>query len=182
LDEHDWLVREGGHHADATHLASVVRIAKQAKTKEDHRLALELSNYGTRLGPDFKFASDPPFEDLYEDHRIWFGALCGTNVDSAVEHFSKKADEAAGQYYETSAVEALVDLQIQTDNRQSAVESASLRLLNHAGSEDVPPAAFDIARTESQFSRIAEAFRSNGNFAGYAFALLCKNEARTLEH
>lgn len=178
LDQHQWLVREGGHHADATHLASVVRIARQAETSDDRRRALDLASYGCRLGKDFQFASEPPFENLYEDHKVWFEALCGINVESAIDHFADKADQAVGQYSETVAAEALVDLQILTGDRDAAVESASKRLLKQAGEDEVPPAAFDVARSESQFGRIAEVFHDNKNFAGYAFATLCQNEKR----
>ena len=179
LKQHDWLVREGGHHADATHLASVIRIARQAKTTEDHERALSLANYGCRLSEDFQFASDPPFENIYEDHRIWFEALSGQSVDEAIGHFANKAEEAQGQYHETSAAEALVDLQIRTDRRDNAVDSAVKLLLGKIEPEDLPPSAFEIANSPSQFDRIAAAFRDRKNFAGYAFAKLCEAESKS---
>lgn len=179
LQQHDWLVREGGHHADATHLASVIRIARQTTSAEDHRRSLALANYGCRLSEDFHFASDPPFENLYEDHRIWFEALTGTNVDAAIQHFAGKANQAQGQYHETPSAEALVDLQIRTDQRDDAVDSAVKLLLGKTRAEDLPPSAFEIAKTPSQFDRIAEAFRGTENFAGYAFAKLCEAESKS---
>ena len=178
LQEHDWLVREGGHHADATHLASVIRIARQTTTIEDHQRALSLANYGCRLGEDFQFASDPPFENLYEDHRIWFEALTGENVEEAVKHFANKADAAKGEYHENSAAEALVDLQIRTGNRDAAVESAIARLMSQTDADNLPPSAFEIAKSPSQLEKIADAFREKENFAGYAFAKLCCEESK----
>ena len=145
LQRHEWLVHEGGHHADVTHLASVIRIARQTTKVEDHQLALSLARYGCRLGKDFQFASDPPFENLYEDHRIWFEALTGENVESAVKHFAKKSDDAKGQHHETSAAEALVDLQIRIGDRDAAVETAIERLLSQTNADDLPPSAFEIA-------------------------------------
>jgi len=180
LQQHDWLVREGGHHADATHLASVIRIARQVASPEDLGRALSLANYGCRLGADFQFASDPPFENLYEDHRVWFEALTGANVDAAVEHFSAKATEAQGQYHETAAAEALVDLQIRTDQRDDAVDSAVRLLLGNVEPENLPPSAFEIAKSPSQFDKLATAFRKSENFAGYAFAKLCQAERESV--
>lgn len=178
LKQHDWLVREGGHHADATHLASVIRIARQVVTGEDLNKALSLAYYGCRLGSDFQFASDPPFENLYDDHRIWFEALTGKDVDAAIGHFSGKANEARGQYHETAAAEALVDLQIRTDRRDDAVESAVRLLLGQVEPDDIPPSAFEIAQSASQFEKLAQAFRGSNNFAGYAFAKLCETESK----
>ncbi|QEG24453.1 hypothetical protein [Mariniblastus fucicola] len=179
LQQHQWLVREGGHHADATHLASIIRIARQTTTVEDHRLALSLANYGCRLGEDFKFSSDPPFEDLYVDHRIWFEALSGLNVDQAIEHFTAKADSCKGEFHEMSAAEALVDLQIRTGDRDSAVESVVQRLLGQTDQDNLPASAFEIARTPSQYEKIAAVFRDQGNFAGLAFAKLCGAESES---
>lgn len=176
LQQHDWLVREGGHHIDATHLASVTRIARQTVTAADHQKALALANYGTRLGEDFQFASDPPFENLYDDSRAWFLALTGQEIESAIDHFAKKADVAKGQYHETAAAEALIDLQIRTGNRDAAVETAVNRLWGSMEPNSLPPSAFEIARTPAQFERIANAFRDHDNFAGYAFAIIRRNE------
>jgi hypothetical protein len=57
-----------GHQIDATHLASVVRIAKLVEDPDDVKLALELTKYGADLHPDFHYPSPPPFEDTYLDH------------------------------------------------------------------------------------------------------------------
>lgn len=176
LQKHDWLVREGGHHADATHLASVIRIARQTTTEEDLRLAHSLAVYGCRLSEDFQFASDPPFEQIYEDHKIWYQALLGSEVDAAIRRFETKAEQSKGQNHETAVVEALVDLQIRTGNRDAAVDSMAQRFLSQVGSNELPTVAFEVARSASQFEKLATAFREGDNFAGYAFSILCRDE------
>ena len=176
LQQHDWLVVEGGHHIDATHLASVVRIARQTTAEPDHQRALSIADYGRRLGEDFQFASDPPFENLYEDHRVWFQALTGSDVDSAITHFTEKADAAKGQYHEAAAAEALIDLQIRIGDRDAAVDSAIQRLWGLMEPDSLPASAFEIAKTASQFQKIAHAFQEHGNFAGFAFASIRRSE------
>ena len=173
LLKHDWLVNEGGHHIDATHLASVVRISRQCMNQGDHEKALALSLYGCRLGDDFKFGSDPPFQDIYEDHRLWFAALSGKGTKQAVETFSRKANEAKGEYGELACAEALVDLQIRIGDRDAAVASAVQRLWPLIDQDGLPPSAFEIAKSAEQFNVIAEAFKQKSNFAGYAFAKIC---------
>lgn len=177
LAEHDWLVREGGHHIDATHLASVTRIARQTTCTHDHERALAIAQYGCRLGDDFKFTSDPPFQDIYEDHRIWFEALVGQNVESAIAHFTTKADDSKGQYGESACVEALMDLAIMAGDRDAAVKIAVERLWPMLEPGNLPPSAFEIAKTAAQFEAIADAFQSQENFAGYAFARIKAQEA-----
>ena len=181
LKKYDWLVREGGHHADATHLASVIRIARQTTLNEDLVKALSLAEYGCRLSEDFQFASDPPFEQIYEDHRIWYQAMVGIDVDAAIDHFSDKADQSMGQYCETNVVEALVDLQIRTNNRDAAVESTTKRIISQIEPGELPAAAFEIAESTSQYEGLAKAFQQKGNFAGFAFAKLCQQEQRAVQ-
>lgn len=180
LEKFNWLVREGGHHADATHLASVIRIARQTTSSEDNAKALSLANYGCRLSEDFQFASDPPFEQIYEDHRLWYEAMAGINIESAIKHFADKADQAKGEYSETAVVEALVDLQIRTDHRDAAVESTTERIISQLEPDELPAAAFEIAKSPSQYGTLAQAFQENGNFAGFAFAKLCQQEQASI--
>ena len=172
----DWLLAEGGHHADATHLASVVRIARQTTEQADRERALSLADYGSRLPQDYQFQGDPPFEDTYHDHRIWFSALTGSEVDSAVEHFSNKAEQAKGQPEELMIAEALVDLQIQTGTRDAAVQTTIDRILPNLDPHELPAAAFEIAASPEQYKTLASGFRRCENFSAYAFAILCQQE------
>lgn len=176
LKEHDWLVTDGGHHADPTHLASVVRIARQTTTKDDWELAIALTNYGSRLDEDFQFAGDPPFEQTYQDHRIWFEALALGQTNAAIDHFKQKAESAKGQPHELAAAEALIDLLILTDQRDEAVDSTVDRILPNLDPEELPAAAFEIANSGAQYQKLSEAFRKQNNFVGYAFAVLCRQE------
>jgi len=178
LQDHDWLVHEGGHHADATHLASITRIARQVTSQDDLKRALALANYGCRLGEDFHFSSDPPFEEIYQDHRIWFEALNGINTVQGIEHFTKKAESAKGEFHETAAAEALIDLQIRAGMRDGAVNTMIDRVLPHLDPSDLPASAFEIAKVPDQYRKLADAFQRQDNFAGYAFAVLCEEENR----
>ena len=123
-----------------------------------------------------RFASDPPFEQIYEDHKIWYQALLGSEVDAAIRRFETKAEQSKGQNHETAVVEALVDLQIRTGNRDAAVDSMAQRFLSQVGSNELPTVAFEVARSASQFEKLATAFRDGDNFAGYAFSILCRDE------
>jgi len=176
LDEHEQLVTDGGYHADPTHLASVVRIARQTTDKKDHLLAISLTDYGSRLSEDFRFAGDPPFEQTYEDHRIWFEALHSGQASAAIDHFKQKAESAKGQAHELASAEALIDLLILTDRRDEAVDSTVDRILPSIEPDELPTAAFEIANSVSQYEKLAGAFREQNNFVGYAFAVLCRQE------
>ena len=173
LDEHLWLVTEGGHHVDATHLASVVRIAKQTVDKEDHRKALELCRYGRRLPADFHFKSDPPFESIYIDHEQFFQALVGENREQALAWFADKVVQHQGDMHEPVAIEVLIDLQVRAGQRDEAVATMTEKMWGFFNKGEVPGSVFDVARTQKQFEMLSEKFQSHEDFAGFAFARLC---------
>jgi hypothetical protein len=91
----EWLFGDYDYYVDTSHLVSVLRFALDLKNTETLKQAVELAEYGKHLSANFRYESAPPFEDLYEDHRVYLAALAGCDVDAAVEHFRRKA-EAAG--------------------------------------------------------------------------------------
>lgn len=173
LDEHAWLVSEGGHHVDATHLASVVRIARQTASPQEHAKGLELCRYGRRLPEDFHFKSDPPFESIYLDHEKFFEALVGKDREQAVAWFVDKAERLEGDFHHAQAVEALIDLQVRCGDRDQAVATLADRMWGFFEDGQIPGSVLEIARTGDQFARLSNKFRESDDFGGFAFARLC---------
>jgi hypothetical protein len=106
----DWLFGDYDYYVDTSHLASVLRFALDLRDPEALELAIELADYGKRLSPNFRYESPPPFEDLYEDHRVYLTALAGRDVDVAVDHFRAKADAADPEATGSAAGQILVTL------------------------------------------------------------------------
>ena len=90
LEMYPDLTAGGAHHIDTTHLASVMRIARPVDNRESLLKVSELAEYGSRLHEDFKYPGNAPFEDTYHDHQLFYNALLGQNVDTAIEHFLRK--------------------------------------------------------------------------------------------
>ena len=80
---HDEIFADGGHHMDATHIASTVRISRILEDPDSLNKALEICEYGKRLSKDLQFPDSPPFENIYVDHEILFRALLEAETDSA---------------------------------------------------------------------------------------------------
>ena len=92
LTEHHWLVDQQTHHLDATHLSSLMTIARLTTSAADHEIALQLAEYGAGFPQDLQYESSPPLDDTYPDHQLFFNALLGNNVDAAVSHFKQKCE------------------------------------------------------------------------------------------
>ncbi len=89
--DRDWLFGELNYHIDTTHLAATVRFARLLEDPELVRLAHDLTEYGRRLHEQFQFAGEPPFEEVYPAHGLFFAAQLGEKVDEALEYFAKRA-------------------------------------------------------------------------------------------
>ena len=61
---------------------------------EDLERAIELCEYGRKLGTNLQMESEPPFVDFYGDSRIYLRALAGHGVDGAVRYFRSQAERA----------------------------------------------------------------------------------------
>ena len=89
------LQADGSYHLDVSHLSSTVRFARLLTDPQMVRLAVELCDYGSRLPDDLQYPGEPPFEDAYKAHRLFFEATLGENVDAAVEYFLEEARKEA---------------------------------------------------------------------------------------
>lgn len=173
LDEHSWLVTEGGHHVDATHLASVVRIGRMAVEPMDHQRALDLCRYGRRLPEDYHFKSDPPFESIYIDHEKFYQALIGVDREGSLAWFADKVSGLRGDMHEPLATEVLIDLQVRAGERDRAVATMTEQMWIFFEKGQVPSSVFDVARSDEQYLKLSEKFHDHEDFAGFAFARLC---------
>src|SRR5207247_1071093 len=83
VHDRDWLFQDNSYHLDTTHLAATVRIARALTDPDDLRLALDLTEYGRRLGQPFQYQGDEPFGEMYPANALYFHALLGENIDEA---------------------------------------------------------------------------------------------------
>jgi hypothetical protein len=71
-------------HVDVSHLQSVLRIARVCTDSDVIREAWELACYACRLPAEVVYPGEPPFEDVGQSSRMFFGAQLGHDVDRAI--------------------------------------------------------------------------------------------------
>jgi len=172
LERHQWLVSETGHHVDATHLNSVVRIARNVHTERHFCMALDLCRYGQRLADDFKYPGDPPFESTYDDHEQFFGGLLSEHVDAAIAHFDEKIANFEGPD-QTMVAEHVIAWLVRLGRREEAFD---LHLSQLTGKETwgIAPPVIEIADSPELMQRLVKHFESTGDLLGFA---VCKMQA-----
>jgi hypothetical protein len=169
--DRDWLFQDNAYHLDTTHLAATVRIARTLSEPSDLALALDLTEYGRRLSPQFQYQGDEPFADLYPAHALYFQALLGQNVEEALVHFRTKAELLDPQHHGYAAIETYIDLLVRLGRPGEALEAAirfglgSIQPLGNA------PPLVELAARAGQWPRLLDECRQKEDLLGFAAAL-----------
>ena len=177
LNRHKWIVTETGHHVDATHLSSVVRLSRNVSLPQHWAMARDLAQYGIRLPADFQYPGDVPFESTFADHLVWFAGLLGeseTDVQTAIEFFDAKSN-SCHELDVPAVVETLVAFLVKVNRREEGLEVALDRLAGKFEPVGIAPGLFEIATTPELRQRLSQFFKEQDDLLGYAVCSLASD-------
>ena len=175
LQDRQWLTEGGNHHVDTTHLASLMRIGRIVHSADELGQLHELTRYGAMLSSDFHYQGDPPFEDCYRDHGLFYRALVTDDpeaAEAAIKHFEQKTKTVDRAQYGAAAVETLVDLLCRLGRNQQALEVYTEQLYRQEDLVGIAPNIFDIAKSPEEISFLTTFFRSQNDLLGFSVGLL----------
>lgn len=157
--DRDWLFSDEAYHVDVSHLSTVVRWAVMASDPEAIDLAIDLTEYGRRLSPRLQYEGTPPFERVFDDHRIFLKAIRGRDADEAVAHFRAKlagVEAAPDDPESTLPAQALVNLLWRLDRGDEAIDVAERNLTSVPESLLVCPPIAELCQLTGRMDRLAE--------------------------
>jgi len=164
----DWLFENNSYYIDSSHVISVLRYSLDLENPAVLRLALELAEYGTHLSPMFEFRVDPPFQNVYTDHAIYFRALLGEDVDVAIAHFRRKAEESDPEQAGTAPAQVLVTLLVRLERYREAID-VSLEFLEGVPAAQLGcPSLFQLCQLAGDWERLICLAREKGDILGFA--------------
>ena len=167
-----WLCENGTYHIDTTHLASVIRLARELDDVALLEKALELSRYGEQLDAALQYPGDEPFEDLYPNSRRYFCALLGEQQDAHVDYFRQRAEATDPREETTLKIETYIDLLARIGRHEAALQEA-LRLLPEGVQQTgLAPTLLELAASARNFAPLAELTRRRGDAVGFTLCLL----------
>ncbi|MFO0907633.1 MAG: hypothetical protein U0794_04600 [Isosphaeraceae bacterium] len=183
----DWLFADEAYHIDVSHLASTVRVAPLLSDPEVIATAVDLTEYGRRLSPRHIYEGDPPFENVYEDHRTYLRALLGQDVDEAIQHFRTKltpspdpyADEDEPQRPDPTPAQVLVGLLNRIGHVEEAIDVAAEHLAGYPESALFCPGVSQLCERARRPDRLAAISRAQGDLVHYAAARLDELRSRS---
>ena len=168
----DWLFENNAQHTDTSHIASVLRLSTDLDDKDLLRLAVEMADYGSRLGPMFHYEEEPPFDRAFEDRGLYLRALSGEDVDRAVSHFEQKVADAERYQGGSRPAEMLVKLLTRVGRYDQAIK-ALRRYLPDVDPEDPScPSVLQLCQMAGDFDQLKQVARERSDLLSYAAALL----------
>lgn len=174
---HPELLADDNYHVDTSHLASVVRFARVVEDSPTLELAFDLADYGSRLSPQYHYRSEEPFASIYADHRLFFAAQLGREVDAAVTHFREQAARAAGAEQGAVAAEVYVALLARMGRAKEAFDAGERLLPTGWRGSALCPSLGELAAAAGQSARFADQCRQRGDALGFAASLVAADAA-----
>ncbi len=171
--DREWLFENDNYHVDATHLQSIVRFAIILDDAESLRMAIDLTEYGRRLGPAYQYPGRAPFEDTYPQHALFFQALLGERVDEAVAHFKQAAEDAMDDQ-DATPIEVYLSLLHRLGRVGEAIDETARLLPPGRRMSDLAPSLQEMAQSSGEYDRLMKVSRDRNDLLGFAAGLLSK--------
>lgn len=172
LEERPQWLKDGSYHLDTSHLASTVRFARVLDDLEEIGLALDLAEYGRRLHPQYQYASEEPFADLYAMSIPFFEALLGERVDATLKMFLQKAESLDVGEHGTVAIETYADLLARVGRPMEALQFLLKRTPTGQRPCGIAPSLLELSQQAGDYGPMLAATAERGDLIGYVAALL----------
>ena len=175
------LTADPSIHVDVSHLQSVLRIARVCDDEPTLERAWELAVYGCRLPAEAVYPGEPPFEQVAEASRHFFGALLGHDAEASLAFFRRAAamaDADAGPL----PGDVLVLLLWRLGRPAEALHAALGRPSDHGMPSTLQaagllPSLVDLAAAAGAWDVLRQACIARGDEITYAATLVAERSA-----
>lgn len=178
LAQYPQLTAEGDYHLDPSHLASTVRNARVLVEPALVETALQLAEYGAHLPADLQYPGEPPFEQLYESHRLLFAATLGREQDVAAarEFFAAEARRATSAPSGHVALETLLVLLMRVGDPAAALDAYAELAPAEVELSPYAPTPLELAMASGEWEQYEQLCRSRNDVVGFAGGLLARTK------
>ena len=159
-------------HIDVSHLTTVVRFARIITDPSVLRVAVDLSAYGTHLHESLQPSADPPFDDYFPAHRLFYAAQLGREVDPAVEYFRTQAEATDLAIDSVVPIEVYVALLDRLARYGDAVRARAQLLPPDIQTTGFAPTLVELSRRAGNYEFLLGQCQQRDDLLGYAIGQL----------
>ena len=169
-------------HVDVSHLQSVLRIARVCTDPDVIREAWELACYACRLPAEVVYPGEPPFENVGESSRMFFGAQLGHDVDRSIGFFRRSAAQARLEESGTLPSDTLVLLLTRLGRPGEALHAALERpaegpMPSTMLASGMLPSLVELATAADSWDALLAVCRERGDEITFAATLAARKRA-----
>ena len=169
-------------HVDVSHLQSVLRIARVCTDPDVIREAWELACYACRLPAEVVYPGEPPFENVGESSRMFFGAQLGHDVDRSIGFFRRSAAQARLEESGTLPSDTLVLLLTRLGRPGEALHAALERpaegpMPSTMLASGMLPSLVELATAADSWDALLAVCRERGDEITFAATLAARKHA-----
>ena len=169
-------------HVDVSHLQSVLRIARVCTDQDVIREAWELACYACRLPAEVVYPGEPPFENVGESSRMFFGAQLGHDVDRSIGFFRRSAARARLEESGTLPSDTLVLLLTRLGRPAEALHAALERpaegpMPSTMLASGMLPSLVELATAADSWDALLAVCRERGDEITFAATLAARKHA-----
>ena len=169
-------------HVDVSHLQSVLRIARVCTDPDVIREAWELACYACRLPAEVVYPGEPPFENVGESSRMFFGAQLGHDVDRSISFFRRSAARARLEESGTLPSDTLVLLLTRLGRPGEALHAALERpaegpMPSTMLASGMLPSLVELATAANSWDALLAVCRERGDEITFAATLAARKRA-----
>ena len=163
-------------HVDVSHLQSVLRIGRVCTDHATLRRCFELASYACRLPRESVYPGEPPFENVGEASRLFYGAQLGVDVEPAIAFFRKAAVMAKVEQSGSLPGDVLVLLLWRLGRPAEALHAALERPRDDQGpsllqATGMLPSLVEMAAASGDYGPLRKACRDHGDEITFAATL-----------
>ena len=173
----DKVQTDAGPLVDMTHLASTLRIGRCANSRDAYLQLCELAEYGCLFDEFYEAGGDWPFEHIFDDHLIYFGALAADTADvevvaQAIKFFDDKSKSTQDDPFHPVSDEVFVDLLFRLGRNTEAIKVSLERLSKREELVGIAPSVHQMATEPEHFRMLESHYLAENDLLGFTVAVL----------
>ncbi len=173
----DKILTDAGPLVDMTHLASTLRIGRCANSRDAYLQLCELAEYGCLFDEFYESGGDWPFEDIFDDHRIYFRALAADTADAeavaqAIELFDQRSRSTQDDPFHPVSDEVFVDLLFRLGKTTEAIKVSLERLSKREELIGIALPVHQMATEPEHFRMLESHYLAENDLLGFTVAVL----------
>jgi hypothetical protein len=177
----EWLFGEYDTYVDTSHLFSLLPYATEIDDRDILELFRQLCDYGSRLSAMFQARGQAPFESPFVDYGHYVHARLGIDTDDHIQHFRNKLAESDPEETGTAPAELLVNLLVELQRYEEAVE-VSRQSLSDLTYELTCPSILRLCHLAGDYSQMRQIAGKAGDYLSYlAATVLERKHSQTSE-